>query len=190
MRGSLRRALFLVALLLAWEAASRLGLWRSWVFPSPSAIGAQLRGPAWSTGPSRAASLVSLRRLVVGYLISLVGGIALGLGAGALADAARLDRHRRHRAAGAAVDLLAAAGAALVRPVGDGDPVRRRRRLAAVDHRRHRGRRAQRAAALRARGADHGRARRHALPARHPAGGAAGDPRRACGSAGPSRGDR
>jgi NitT/TauT family transport system permease protein len=78
MRGSLRRALFLVALVLAWEAASRLGLWRAWVFPSPSAIGRSF----WSgvvDGSIPRAVAVSMRRLVVGYLISLAGGIGLGL---------------------------------------------------------------------------------------------------------------
>ena len=54
MRGSLRRALFLVALLLAWEAASRLGLWRPWVFPSPSAIGRSFwSGVVDGTDPAR-----------------------------------------------------------------------------------------------------------------------------------------
>src|SRR6185312_16879950 len=79
MRGSLRRALFLVALVLAWEAASRLGLWRPWVFPSPSAIGRSL----WSgvvDGSIPRGIATSLRRLVIGYLLSLVGGVGLGLG--------------------------------------------------------------------------------------------------------------
>jgi NitT/TauT family transport system permease protein len=79
MRGSLRRALFLAALVLAWEAASRLGLWRPWVFPSPSAIGRSFAaGVADGTIPRGIAT--SLRRLVVGYLLSLVGGVGLGLG--------------------------------------------------------------------------------------------------------------
>jgi NitT/TauT family transport system permease protein len=78
MRGSLRRALFLVGLLLAWEAASRLGLWRAWVFPSPSAIGRSL----WAgivDGTIPRGVLTSMRRLVVGYLVSLCGGVGLGL---------------------------------------------------------------------------------------------------------------
>jgi NitT/TauT family transport system permease protein len=78
MRGSLRRALFLMALLLAWEAASRLGLWRPWVFPSPSAI-AQSFYAGLADGTIAIGVLVSLRRLVVGYCISLVGGVGLGL---------------------------------------------------------------------------------------------------------------
>jgi len=78
MRGSLRRALFLVGLLLAWEAASRLGLWRPWIFPSPSAIGQSL----WSgivDGTIPRGILTSMRRLIVGYLFSLAGGVGLGL---------------------------------------------------------------------------------------------------------------
>src|SRR5258708_24837684 len=78
MRGSLRRALFLVGLVLAWEAASRLGLWRPWVFPSPSAIAKSFAsGVADWTIPL--GILTSMRRLLVGYLLSLVGGVALGL---------------------------------------------------------------------------------------------------------------
>jgi len=78
MRGSLRRVLFLVGLLLAWEAASRLGLWRSWVFPSPLAIGRSF----WSgvvDGTIPRGILTSMRRLIVGYLLSLFGGVSLGL---------------------------------------------------------------------------------------------------------------
>ena len=70
--------LFLAALLLLWEAASRLGLWRPWVFPSPSAVGASF----WSgvrDGTIPRGILVSMRRLVVGYLLSLLGGVSLGL---------------------------------------------------------------------------------------------------------------
>src|SRR6476659_8190843 len=78
MRGSLRRVLFLVGLLLAWEAASRLGLWREWVFPSPLAIGRSF----WSgvvDGTIPRGILTSMRRLLVGYLLSLFGGVSLGL---------------------------------------------------------------------------------------------------------------
>ena len=67
-----------MGLLLAWEAASRLGLWRSWIFPSPSAIGQSL----WSgivDGTIPRGIVTSMRRLVVGYLLSLAGGVGLGL---------------------------------------------------------------------------------------------------------------
>ena len=67
-----------MGLLLAWEAASRLGLWRPWIFPSPSAIGQSL----WSgivDGTIPRGILTSMRRLIVGYLFSLAGGVGLGL---------------------------------------------------------------------------------------------------------------
>ncbi len=67
-----------MGLLLAWEAASRLGLWRSWVFPSPSAI-ARSFAAGVVDGTIPLGILTSLRRLVVGYLLSLVGGVSLGL---------------------------------------------------------------------------------------------------------------
>jgi NitT/TauT family transport system permease protein len=78
MRGSLRRVLFLAALLLVWEGASRLGLWRSWVFPSPLAI-ARSFGAGIVDKTIPLGILVSMRRLLVGYAISLVAGVALGL---------------------------------------------------------------------------------------------------------------
>jgi NitT/TauT family transport system permease protein len=78
MRGSLRRALFLLALLLAWEAASRLGLWQPWQFPSPTAV-ARSFAEGLKDHSIIFGILVSLRRLLVGYVISLVGGVALGL---------------------------------------------------------------------------------------------------------------
>ncbi|HXU73690.1 MAG TPA: ABC transporter permease, partial [Polyangia bacterium] len=61
-----------------WEAASRLGLWRSWVFPSPAAIGRSFwAGVVDGTIPRGV--FTSMRRLVVGYLVSLCGGVGLGL---------------------------------------------------------------------------------------------------------------
>src|SRR6478735_9124158 len=78
MRGSLRRVLFLAALLLAWEGASRLGLWRSWVFPSPLGI-ARSFGAGIVDKTIPLGILVSMRRLLVGYAISLVAGVTLGL---------------------------------------------------------------------------------------------------------------
>ena len=67
-----------MGLLLAWEAASRLGLWRAWVFPSPAAIGRSFwAGVVDGTIPRGV--FTSMRRLVVGYLVSLCGGVGLGL---------------------------------------------------------------------------------------------------------------
>jgi NitT/TauT family transport system permease protein len=67
-----------MALVLAWEAASRLGLWRPWVFPSPLDI-ARSFGSGVVDGTIPLGILVSMRRLIVGYLLSLVAGVGLGL---------------------------------------------------------------------------------------------------------------
>src|SRR5438105_3149171 len=78
MRGSLRRVLFLLGLLLAWEAASRIGLWRPWVFPSPLDVVRSL-GEGLGDGTILRGVGVSLRRLLIGYGASLLGGVTLGL---------------------------------------------------------------------------------------------------------------
>lgn len=71
--------MFLLALVAAWEAASRLGLWRPWIFPSPLGVARSLvDGFADGTIPRGIA--ISFGRLLLGYGISLVGGVALGLG--------------------------------------------------------------------------------------------------------------
>jgi sulfonate transport system permease protein len=79
MRGNLRRVLFLLALVAAWEAVSRSGLFQPWLAPSPVDVARSL----WSgiaNGTIPRGILISLRRLAIGYAISLVGGVALGLG--------------------------------------------------------------------------------------------------------------
>ncbi len=79
MRGNLRRAVFLLALAAAWEAVSRSGLFPPWLVPSPIDVARSL----WegiTSGLVPRGILVSLRRLAIGYAISLVGGVGLGLG--------------------------------------------------------------------------------------------------------------
>src|SRR5689334_17712286 len=93
MRGRLRRIGFLLVLVAAWAAVSSLGWVKPWVLPSPLEV---LRS-GWdglTDGLSHAcvgshcatlgslvyAVLVSLRRLAIGYLASVVGGVLLGLG--------------------------------------------------------------------------------------------------------------
>jgi NitT/TauT family transport system permease protein len=78
MRGSLRRALFLLCLVAVWAAASKSGLFRPWLFPSPAVVFERLRdGFVDRSIPWGIA--VSLRRLFVGYSVSLGAGVALGL---------------------------------------------------------------------------------------------------------------
>lgn len=76
--GPLRRigwALFVLAL---WEGAARLGPWPSWIFPPPTAVATSL----WELlreGILFPTIARSLSRLAIGYGISLLIGIPLGL---------------------------------------------------------------------------------------------------------------
>jgi NitT/TauT family transport system permease protein len=72
------RVLFFMALLAVWEALFRLRLWPPYVFPSMSSVGASLVAGI-ADGSYPLAIGVSLRRILVGYGLSLVIGIPLGL---------------------------------------------------------------------------------------------------------------
>jgi len=72
------RLIFLVSLLAVWEGLSRLGLWPPYVFPSPTAVfGALVAG--FADGSYGLAILASMKRILVGYCLSLAVGIPLGL---------------------------------------------------------------------------------------------------------------
>jgi NitT/TauT family transport system permease protein len=90
--GSLKRLLIWVIILASWEAAFRVFHWRDYVFPAPSTLflpdrdgnpGAffQLLQPLAAFGgrPLVNGVLVSLGRLVVGFLISILLGATLGV---------------------------------------------------------------------------------------------------------------
>ena len=70
--------MFLLALLAAWEGASRAHLFPPWVFPSPIEVARSL-GRGFASGDIPRAIMLSMERLLAGYLISLVGGLFLGL---------------------------------------------------------------------------------------------------------------
>ena len=72
------RILFFVALLAAWEALFRLRLWPPYVFPSMSSVGGSLVAGV-ADGSYPLAITISLRRILVGYGLSLAIGIPLGL---------------------------------------------------------------------------------------------------------------
>jgi NitT/TauT family transport system permease protein len=74
----LRRAAFFAALLLAWAVIARLKVWDPALFPSPLDVARTL----WRSLADRTllvAMGVSLRRLLVGYGLSLALGVLLGL---------------------------------------------------------------------------------------------------------------
>jgi NitT/TauT family transport system permease protein len=69
---------FFVVLLLLWYLVSRLGIWTSVLLPSPVLVAKYLEG-AIADGTLWHATLVTMRRLLIGYFAGLIGGIPLGL---------------------------------------------------------------------------------------------------------------
>ena len=78
MSGWRLKLLFFVVLLAAWEAMFRLRLWPSYVFPSPLEVVSSIAN-GFADGSYSLAILSSMRRVVLGYGLSLVVGIPLGL---------------------------------------------------------------------------------------------------------------
>lgn len=76
-----RRAGFYLILLLAWEGIARSGIWPPWLFPGPVTVVESLVSLA-QKGLLLTASLASLQRIAIGYGISLVIGVPLGLAIG------------------------------------------------------------------------------------------------------------
>ena len=77
MRRALVAVLFFSALILAWELVVRSGRWSPMVLPSPVGVAAYLRDAAMD-GSLPAATLVTGRRLAVGYLFGMALGLPLG----------------------------------------------------------------------------------------------------------------
>ncbi len=76
-KGYARRWIFLLLIVAAWDAVFRFGLYEGFLMPSPSDVAATFwRGLA--DGSFLAGTLVSLKRIIVGYLISLLVGVTLG----------------------------------------------------------------------------------------------------------------
>jgi NitT/TauT family transport system permease protein len=74
----LRRILFYAALLMLWQVIAMSGIWPDYLFPGPFAVlSAIITG--FSNGLYLQAIGVSLSRLAIGYGISLVVGLVLGL---------------------------------------------------------------------------------------------------------------
>jgi NitT/TauT family transport system permease protein len=74
----LRRLVFYLALLGLWEAVARAGIWPPYLFPGPlTVLETLLKG--LQKGTFITAALVSLKRLAIGYGISLAVGLVMGL---------------------------------------------------------------------------------------------------------------
>lgn len=78
MATTVRRILFYLGLLATWEAVFRLQLWPEFLFPSPLQV-LQALVDGFSEQRYIDGILVSLRRILVGYGISVVVGTLLGL---------------------------------------------------------------------------------------------------------------
>lgn len=76
--GIVKKTLFYLALIAVWELIFRLRLWPEFSFPSPLGVLENLVSGLRDTSYLIAVG-VSLKRIVIGYLISLVIGLSLGL---------------------------------------------------------------------------------------------------------------
>jgi len=73
-----RRIVFYTLLLVVWQLIANTGIWPDYLFPGPLAVlNALVNG--FQNGQFIQASLLSLQRLAIGYGVSLVIGVILGL---------------------------------------------------------------------------------------------------------------
>jgi NitT/TauT family transport system permease protein len=75
----LRRLVFYLALLALWQLLANSGIWPDYLFPTPGEVFSDLVTGFGSGGRYLQATLVTLQRLAIGYAISLVIGVVLGL---------------------------------------------------------------------------------------------------------------
>src|SRR5947208_15758031 len=78
MKRFLLAAAFFAVLLLLWEAAFRARIWSPVLLPSPWPVASYLKNPAVD-GTLAKATVITMRRLLAGYLIGLVVGLPLRL---------------------------------------------------------------------------------------------------------------
>jgi sulfonate transport system permease protein len=77
MKKSLRLLVFLIVILGLWQAVAMAGIWPSYVFPSPKTTAEALR-QGFSDHTFAIGIAVSVKRVLIGYLIAALGGILLG----------------------------------------------------------------------------------------------------------------
>lgn len=78
MRRFLSAAGFFVALILLWQWAFQAKIWSPVLVPSPMQVADYLKG-AIEDGTLGRATAITMRRLLTGYFIGIVGGLPLGL---------------------------------------------------------------------------------------------------------------
>ncbi|MFZ5640815.1 MAG: ABC transporter permease [Bacillota bacterium] len=77
MNTRMRRLLFYLLLIITWETVYRLQIWSPVLFPSPLTVSETLAG-GFADGTFLIAIAVSMRRILVGYLLALLIGVSLG----------------------------------------------------------------------------------------------------------------
>lgn len=78
---NVRRAIFFALLLLAWQSLIWLGLWPEYIFPAPLGV-LQTLARGFQNGTFLVGIAASMQRLLIGFAISAVSGLALGLALG------------------------------------------------------------------------------------------------------------
>ena len=78
MKRFLSATLFFVVLLFLWHLAFELKLWSPVILPSPLQVAEYLKASVVD-GSLGQATVITMRRLLVGYAIGLIGGLPLGL---------------------------------------------------------------------------------------------------------------
>lgn len=78
MKRALTAVGFFVALLALWELLFRLKLWSPVLLPSPEDVGLYL-GSAVRDATLLGATVVTLKRLLIGYVIGLIAGVPVGI---------------------------------------------------------------------------------------------------------------
>ncbi len=78
MNGLYRRAAFYVLLVLIWEAVSKSGLWPDYLFPSPFEVARRIQEGLRDTSLLWAL-LASVQRILIGYTLSVLAGIPVGI---------------------------------------------------------------------------------------------------------------
>jgi NitT/TauT family transport system permease protein len=76
-----RKIIFFVVLLAAWQALVELGIWPNYIFPSPLGV-AQTLARGFQNRTFIIGIATSMQRIVVGFGISAIAGILLGLAIG------------------------------------------------------------------------------------------------------------
>src|SRR5437764_12429358 len=78
MKRFLLAVLFFAVLIALWEWAFRAKIWSPVLLPAPQQVAEYLKTVA-TDGTLVQATVITMRRLLIGYVIGLIGGLPLGL---------------------------------------------------------------------------------------------------------------